>query len=96
MNDVMLQLGVGGIFVLLLLKELLPFLLKRFGHHQTSGEQGVDFWKATIREIVDDSFTTLVKPTLEAQSKILGELRDILKEEQTLRSAQHPRRRQHG
>lgn len=92
MNDLLLQLGVGGIFALLLIREVLPFLLKR-GHQQTSGEQGVDFWKATIRDIVDDSFTELVKPTLEAQSKILGELRDILKEEQTMRKA--ITRRQH-
>src|SRR5437879_387774 len=82
----LLQLGIGGIFVLLLLNLLLPWLLKvvRKSNGTTkSGELDPSYWQKTIREIQEDvmqrAMISLLKPSLDAQTDVLREIRESSK-----------------
>lgn len=57
------QLGIGGIFVILVLRELLPFLLKsRRGQTHTNGNAGerpVEYWSQEFRKIIREEMGDL-------------------------------------
>jgi hypothetical protein len=85
-NSTYSQLGIGGIFVLLLLQLLLPWLLKvvaRTNGKQNalkSGELDPAYWKGVLREINEETMqrgmVQFIKPSLDAQTDILREIRD--------------------
>lgn len=81
MNGTVVQLGVGGIFVLLLLQILLPWMLKVTGKANgkptalKSGDLDPAYWHKTFTEItatvMERGMIQLLKPSLDAQTDIL-------------------------
>lgn len=95
MGSVPVQLGVGGIFVLLLLQMLLPWLSKVAKPTNgangkavalKSGDMDPAYWHKAFHditeEIVQKSMIQLLKPSLDAQNETL---RDIKESNQAIR-----------
>lgn len=92
----MAQLGIGGIFVLLLLQLLLPWLLKVTGRGNgkqdaKSGDMDPAYWHRVFTDItttvMERGMIQLLKPSLDAQTDVLrhielvnSEMRDDLKQ----------------
>jgi hypothetical protein len=78
------QIGVGGMFALLLLRETFAFINKRGngnGNGKTdSGAQSVAFWQLEIRNAVNESVSQQIVPHLQAQTRVLEEIRDTMGE----------------
>jgi hypothetical protein len=57
MPETLTSLGVGGILVYLVIKELFSYLkAKRNGNgHETSGSKDPSYWKETLRQIVEEA-----------------------------------------
>ena len=84
------QVGVGGIFVLLLLREVLPFIKAMQGGVTSSakaGDQTTDYWRANFQEMVANELRDSVIPILRTQTAILERMdaRDTQSYEQHLR-----------
>lgn len=80
LNDYIVQIGVGGIFALMVIKEVLTFILnfsrnKKNGNGKIAGDQSIEYWQAEQRKAVIEVFTTVVIPILSNQTLILNELR---------------------
>jgi hypothetical protein len=85
MNPTYIQLGVGGIFVLLLLQILLPWLLKITGRSngkqfaKSAGEMDPSFWQKTIHDITEDvmqrAMIQFLRPAVDAQTDVLRDIR---------------------
>jgi hypothetical protein len=78
MDNALLQLGVGGIFALMVIDRVLTFLGRRKtlqeGLSLTAGERSVEFWQRATHEAAADAVSTLVLPILHRQTEILGKL----------------------
>lgn len=84
MQEIALQLGVGGIFAVMLIREVLNYLTKRNGHRTegiTSGEKSVEFWHQEIEGIVREVFISQLLPELQRQTDLL---KLILNEQQKI------------
>lgn len=73
MNDPITQLGVGGILVYLVIKEMFAFLAKR-GKANGSGDKSVEFWELKIGNII----TERLEETFKSRNE---EIRNIIKQE---------------
>jgi hypothetical protein len=88
MPNNLVQVGVGGIFILLFLQLILPWLLKvvaaKSGKQQAakSGELDPSYWEKMILEItegvVQRAMIQLLKPSLDAQTDVLRDIRGSL------------------
>lgn len=86
MNGTITQIGVGGIFVLLLLQILLPWLLKvtaRNGKQLSnlkSGEMDPAYWHKVFTDItstvMERGMIQLLKPSLDAQTDVLRSIQE--------------------
>lgn len=77
--DSLLQLGVGGMFGILVIREVLTFLkTRRAAPTETTGEKSVEYWHLSISKIVTDAIGSSILPVLERQTQILGEMSRIL------------------
>jgi hypothetical protein len=81
------QVGVGGIFAIFILREVFTFINKRGngngngnGSKTDSGGQSVAFWQLEIRNAVNESVTQQIVPHLQAQTRVLEEIRDTMGE----------------
>lgn len=78
MPDVLMQLGVGGIVALLVIREVLGFLNKRKENGQkkerVAGEMSPEFWQADYRKAVTEVVASIVVPILASQTSILSEM----------------------
>ena len=83
MNDI-LQIGVGGAFALLVIREILKFVseYKKNGNSinkvTASGERSVEFWQKEIRTGVKDAFTESVLPAIIRQTEIMREMNESM------------------
>ena len=81
MSDALLQVGVGGIFAILVIREVLSFLR---GKHQNgaAGERTVDYWQQqnyeAARRAIDDVLPQLT-----------GELHELRTDTTKIRESQH-------
>lgn len=64
MDQALLQIGVGGIFAVLIIRSVLEFLSKRRSSEQTAGEKSIEFWQGVISAIVQQSVQAQIIPTL--------------------------------
>jgi hypothetical protein len=53
LSDPITQIGAGGAFALLVIREVLNFLKTRNG--KASGDKSPEFWRETFREIVENA-----------------------------------------
>ena len=72
MGDLITQIGVGGVLALMIIDRVLTHLKGRNG--SSSGDQPVDYWRNTFKEIVIGSMDGSVTPILRAQTEILSRL----------------------
>lgn len=78
------QIGVGGIFALFILREVFTFIKSQRtngnGNGQAAGTQSAAFWQLEIRKAVDESVGSTMVPHLQAQTKVLEDIRDTMGE----------------
>ena len=61
MDNYLSQLGIGGILVLLILREILPYLKSKNGtNNRLLGTQTVDFWENNAHTILRGELKVLV------------------------------------
>ena len=78
MGNLLLNLGVGGVLVLLILDRVFAFLKQRKnGPNHRAGGQTTEFWRATNKGLIDEGITTLVLPVLKQQTEILKEFQAL-------------------
>ena len=70
----LMQVGVGGIFAILLLREVFGFLKHR-KNNGAAGERSVEFWQQQQQVIIAENLKLSVIPILDKQTAILDELR---------------------
>ena len=84
MENVITQLGVGGILVLLVLREVFKFLSDRKiknGHNELrAGDRSVEFWQSEQKKNVKNGITEILAPFLAVQIDLLREIKDSSKE----------------
>ena len=68
MNETLTQLGIGGIFALLIIREVLTFLKakKENGKNGAAGERSVEYWQQQFGLVIDHSINTNVKGRIDA------------------------------
>ena len=69
------QIGAGGLLALLVLREVFSFLRER-NRAGAAGDKSVDFWRMEMRTAFAEGFAVTLKPSLEAQTQLLREIRD--------------------
>lgn len=77
MDNIWAQFGVAGIvgfFGLQVVKEILSLLKSKRGA-ETAGDQSVDFWRRTNKELLSEALSASVVPILSRQTDILDELK---------------------
>lgn len=83
MNDALLQLGVGGILAILVIREVLGFLRRRNADGVgLAGEQSVDYWRRQHYEAARQA-------TVDVMTPMLLELHEIRSDTTRLRESQH-------
>ena len=75
MNDWQ-SLGIGGLIVVFVIKELFSFLKNRNGKGNKSGDMSPDYWKSAIKEGMADSLKNSISPILNRQTDILDAIRE--------------------
>lgn len=76
MGETLTQIGVGGVFALLVIREVLSFLKSRKnGSTKLAGELTSDYWQAEQRKATSEIIIAIVVPILSNQTAILNELR---------------------
>ncbi len=75
-NTLVWQLGTGGLFALLVVREVLSFLREKGRVLNGSGGKPVDFWRLELRTAVNEGLATTLKPLIETQVQLLREIRD--------------------
>lgn len=78
MDSLLTQLGVGGIFALLIIKEVFNFLAKRKTNGNASGERPVEYWAVAIRSFVAQELSEKVVPDLIENRRIMQQIHDDL------------------
>jgi len=97
MDNLLLQLGVGGLFAILALREVRGLLGELSGWRKssngpnTSGAKSPEFWQAEMRKAAVEAFAMTATPALEQQTELLREIRDGQRRlsEEVLRMAGH-------
>lgn len=74
MDTLLTQVGVGGIFTVLVLREVFTFLKTRKANG-ASGDQSVEFWQQQQQLIIAENLKMSVIPILDKQTAILDEIR---------------------
>ena len=75
--DQITQIGVGGIFAVLVLQMVFKFLAqKRNGGKETAGDKTVEFWQAQQRASTKEVLRDELAPFLASQTEILREIRE--------------------
>lgn len=69
------QIGAGGLLALLVLREVFSFMRERT-RAIAAGDKSVDFWRMEMRTAFAEGFSVTLKPFLEAQTQLLREIRD--------------------
>lgn len=86
--DIVLQLGVGGIFCILVLREVFGFLQRRKGNG-SSGDRSVDYWKTEIEAATAKAMAPLSQVMLSQGQRQLDILEDIRDDLGKLRASSH-------
>jgi len=82
MDNLLLQLGVGGLFAILALREVRGLLGELSGWRKNangpnaSGAKSPEFWQAEMRKAAVEAFAMTATPALEQQTELLREIRD--------------------
>jgi len=74
-NQLIWQIGAGGLLALLVLREVFGFLREK-SRAIAAGDKSVDFWRMEMRSAFAESFAVTLRPFLEAQNQLLREIRD--------------------
>ncbi|MGH9651680.1 MAG: hypothetical protein ACRD3I_14590, partial [Terriglobales bacterium] len=80
MEPTLTGLGVGGLVLILALREIRTILADRAGRKNGNGAGGAsgnkppEFWQVEFRKATAEVFETLVLPLLKQQTEILGRL----------------------
>lgn len=76
-TEPILQIGVGGVLALLIIREVLRFLKQRqpASGAVSAGAQSPEYWQAEQRKAITDVVVSIVVPILSNQNAILNELR---------------------
>lgn len=74
-NQLIWQIGAGGLLALLVLREVFGFLREK-SRAIAAGDKTVDFWRMEMRSAVAECFSVTLRPFLEAQTQLLREIRD--------------------
>ena len=75
MNELLTQVGVGGILALLVLDRVFAFLKQRNRNGVTqAGDQPIEFWRDLNKKIMLESLESVVVPILRQQTEILARL----------------------
>lgn len=79
-DNTAIQIGIGGLFALMVIREVLGFLKtrsngKRSSVEHTAGDLSPEFWQADSRKAVAEVIAITVVPMLAAETAILAELR---------------------
>lgn len=69
------QLGAGGLFALLVLREVFAFLRDR-SRNGSAGSKPVDFWRLEFRAAINEGLASTLKPLIETEIQLLREIRD--------------------
>ncbi len=70
------QLGVGGIFCILTLREVFSYLRYRGRGNGAAGDKPTEYWRIEMRQAITETFTAQMLPVLNNQSAILRDIRD--------------------
>ncbi len=73
---VLTQMGVGGIFCILTLREVFSYLRYRGRGNGTAGDRSTEYWRIEMRQAMAEMFTAQMLPVLNNQSAILRDIRD--------------------
>lgn len=73
-NELLWQIGAGGMFAVLILREVFTFLREKT--RNGAGNKSVDFWRMELRAAVNEGLTTTLKPLIETEIQLLREIRD--------------------
>jgi transposase-like protein len=72
------QIGVGGIFAILVIREVLGFLKTRNGKKNgvaMSGALPKEYWQNTFREIVNEGLKEILAPLIQQHTQVLTDIR---------------------
>jgi hypothetical protein len=70
------QIGVGGIFCILTLREVFGYLRYRSRHNGAAGDKSTEYWRIEMRQAMAETFTAQMLPVLSNQNGILRDIRD--------------------
>ena len=70
-DPTVVQIGVGGVFALLIVRLVLDFLSKQKSKNGSAGDKPVEFWEGTFRKINKESLNETIVPILQQQTRIL-------------------------
>jgi hypothetical protein len=76
MSDNLTQIGIGGIFALMVIREVLGFLKKKnpaSGDNGHSGTMPVSFWREQFRQIISEVINNEFKTRDETIRRIIRE-----------------------
>jgi hypothetical protein len=73
-SELVWQMGAGGLFAVLVLREVFGFLRAR--NQNGAGSKPVDFWRLELRAAVNEGMAVTLKPLIETQIQLLREIRD--------------------
>ena len=81
MTEALTQVGVGGIFAVILIREVLGFLAKRKNSQTVlAGEMPPEYWQAEQRKAITEVMVTTIVPLLANHQTILFNQTQILNE----------------
>ena len=73
-DQALLQVGVGGILAILIIREVLNFLRARPDASDRAGDASPEYWQAEARKAMTEVMVTIIVPILATQTTILTEL----------------------
>jgi len=82
MDNLVVQLGVGGLFAILALREVRGLLAELSGWRKNpngpnaAGAKSPEFWQAEMRKAAVEVFAITATPAREQQTELLREIRD--------------------
>jgi hypothetical protein len=80
LQEPLMQIGIGGVFALLIIREVLTFLKAKKGNGGAAGERTVEYWQQQFGVIVDHSINTNMKGRIDSlragHLELLAELKN--------------------
>ena len=70
--------GLTGAVSLLLLNETIRYFRAHGGKSNTSGDKPVEFWRAVLKDSMENALDTKVVKILDKQTEILADMRTTL------------------